>query len=140
MMNGFVQKKLICNCVAALVLWLSGAGCALCCFAGAASSSWLGEMSCAQATSGDDSCCKTATRESVADHSDSISESITQCPLLAKHIEGVIAQNHSVPLIGVLKSVSALGGSVASQPSRHQVKIPPANRGSTYLRCCVLLI
>jgi len=138
-MNGFVQKKLICTGVTALVLLLSGAGCALCCFAGAASSYWLGEMSCAQATSGDDSCCKTALRNSERDHSDTISESITQCSLLAKHIEGLIAPNHSVPLIGVF-SVTASHGSVASQQSPHQVKIPPSNRGSTYLRCCVLLI
>jgi len=139
-MNGFVQKKLICNGVTALVLWLSGAGCALCCFAGAASSYWLGEMSCGQAASGDDSCCKTASRNSETDHSDSISECIIQCPLLAKHIEGVIAPNHSVPIFGALNSVPAVLGTDASRQSPHQVKTPPANRGSTYLRCCVLLI
>src|SRR5215470_805573 len=105
MMKGYVQKKLICTGVTALVLWLSGAGCALCCFAGTASRYWLGEMSCGQGASGDDSCCTTAMRNSETDHSDSISESITQCPLLAKHIEGVIAPNHLVPLIDVLKSV-----------------------------------
>ena len=139
-MNGFVQKKLICTGVTAIVLWLSGAGCTVCCFAGAASSYWLGEMSCTQAASEDDSCCKTAARNSETEHRDSISECIAQCPFLAKHLEGVIAPNHSVPTISALKSVPALLGSVASQQSPHQVKIPPANRGSTYLRCCVLLI
>src|SRR5215510_8542846 len=118
-MNGFVQKKLICNGVTALVLWLSGAGCSLCCFAGTASSYWLGEMSCGQAPSADDSCCKTASRTSETDNSDSISECITQCPMLAKHIEGVIAPNHSVPLIDVLKSVPPSVGSDASQQSPH---------------------
>jgi len=139
MMNGFSQKKLTCTGLTVLVLWLSGAGCVMCCFAGAASSYLLGETSCGQAASSDDNCCKTGTRNPEADDSASISESIIKCPLLAKHIEGVIAPNHSVPL-DVLKSVPALNGSVASQQRQHQVTIPPANKGSTYLRCCVFLI
>src|SRR5262252_8577592 len=105
-MKRFVQKP-ICSVVTALLLWLSGIGCVLCCFAGSASSYWLGELSCDEAASGDDGCCKTSPRNSDAD-SASISKRITQCPLLAKHIEGVIASNHWLPVIRALKSVPAL--------------------------------
>lgn len=141
-------RKACCLSVIVLTLWLGGFGCIACCVFCTAGE--LVNECCASspATSSKTlcsvyGCCQSHKESSSSEFKHSISEAKRiGCPLLPKQIEGSIVTAQPLDDAAFVPSVSAsLFMPETSASARMPVNcLLPANRGSTYLRCCVLLI
>lgn len=138
--------------IVALLLWLGGFGCSLCCAADAneiccltkhhSSAQAADATSCnASATC---SCCKSAQAErQMALTGDAFGrEGAIGCTLLPNRLEGVTAQFRIADTLALQSELPPLFFTLnsAARPASLPDASPPLNRGGTYLRCCVLLI
>ena len=150
------HKRLGSLAVIAVILWLGGFGCSLCCATGATDSCCLnGHQSTAQATAPAAgaascnagtacSCCQSRRAERrVALTDEAIGrEGALGCSLLPNQVEAVtvhvraadaLAAQAELPTPLFIPCGPARTASLLETPH-------PLNRGGTYLRCCVLLI
>jgi hypothetical protein len=139
-----VFRKFNCLAIVMLTLWLGGVGCALCCSTGVTELCCTGEQNtCNERTSAVNDCCSQAKTQSAASNTDSITQTPDpSCSLLP---------NHTPSLLSALSDKTFIAAVIQSYLFSPKLEIDvntpvyvssalPANRGSTYLRCCVLLI
>jgi|SRR5215471_1915548 len=134
------RARIICLVVVTAILWLSGAGCAMCCSAGPLTGRCISdEMSCNP--SGQD-CCKVARKQNDPTNDYSISSSNERgCSLLPKRMDARLDRGAILdPLIVALPVHGPLTALVLSRNIPWSTESVPTNRGSTDLRRCVLLI
>jgi hypothetical protein len=139
-------KKSFCLTLVAILLWIGGLGCALCCATREAEACCAQETAATHMLSPDDSehgCCQTSQSSDNSSH-DAVSKgaSLKGCVLLPRRenslavIQQVACDEAIAPASGesLLLSNTARGiKTAANNPS-------PPGRSDTYLRCCVLLI
>lgn len=142
--------------VIAVILWLGGFGCSLCCATGATDSCCLeGHQSTARATAPAAgatscdagtacSCCKSRRAERRIDLTDEAigRKGALGCSLLPNRLEGVTVHVRAADALSAqaeLPTLLFIPGGLARTSSLLETP-PPLNRGGTYLRCCVLLI
>ena len=142
--------------VIAVILWLGGFGCSLCCATGATDSCCLeGRRSTARATApaagatscdagAACSCCKSRRAElRVALTDEAIGrERALGCSLLPNQVEAVTVHIRATDALAAQAELPAplfISSGLARTASFLETP-PPLNRGGTYLRCCVLLI
>ena len=149
-------KRISSLAVVAVILWLGGFGCSLCCATGATDSCCLdGHQSPARATARTAgatscdagaacSCCKSrrAGRQ-IAQTDEAIGrEGALGCSLLPNRLEGVTVHLRATDALvaqAELPTPLLIPGGSARTLSLLETP-PPLNRGGTYLRCGVLLI
>ena len=136
-----IQTKSTCLAIVALLLWLGGFGCALCCATGVSKSCPLDDgitSGCCKET-----CCTSAETEPLPD-SDAISQlpAPTGCSLLPDQSRSLaLLTKVGDDLSDGVPSFSAPLAIINDRCLAPTVDPPlPLNRGDTYLRCCVLLI
>lgn len=141
--------------ITAVILWLGGFGCSLCCATGATDScclkaprsstgtttSAVGAASCNASAAC--SCGKSQKiKRQIALTGDAIGrQGAIGCTLLPSQLDGVTAQVRIADTLVILSELPA----PLLTPSGHTrtpslSETPPLNRGGTGLRCCVLLI
>ena len=142
--------------VIAVILWLGGFGCSLCCTTGATDSCCLnGHQSTARATApaaGATSCdagaacncCKSRRVERrIALTDEAIGRGVAiGCSLLPNQVEAITVHIRATDALAAQAELPA-SLFISSGPARTASllePLPPLNRGGTYLRCCVLLI
>jgi hypothetical protein len=137
-------QKIGCLAVAMLALWLNGVGCAVCCSAGLIDACCTSDQrTCSNSSSGASDCCKEAEKQSSSVSGGSISRSPEAgCSLLPKQIPSLLRQASAPNLFAaVLPTYQFLPKPGLDPDTRGYTRLVlPANRGSTYLSCCVLLI
>jgi hypothetical protein len=134
-----------CVATAILTLWLSGFGCVTCCAVGFAEPGCNAVKSTCNRSGGSRDCCKRA--ESCSTANLTISRSVSKprdggCPLLPKQMVSLLRQSSPISLTAdVAPAHPFLTESITDREAGALTGVAlPANRGSTYLRCCVLLI
>ena len=126
--------------IVVLTLWLGGFGCALCCSTG------VTELCCTDnqtSCSNQDLCCKQASKQCAESLADSISKPGGEsCPLLPSQTASFVTQSSSTSLFAAVIPTHQFVPKLEldAQMPLNISSMLPANRGSTYLRCCVLLI
>jgi hypothetical protein len=135
-------KQINCLAVVLLMLWLSGFGCAFCCSTG------LGNHCCSSqqnscATEVEADCCKPEKQHRASTDGDAISSlPDAGCPLLPSQAPSEFNQSKVTNLFAatlpVTPIISQLEMDKYAPVFTHALL--SANRGSTYLRCCVFLI
>jgi hypothetical protein len=134
-----------CVATAILTLWLSGFGCVTCCAVGFAEPGCNAVKSTCNRSGGSRDCCKRA--ESCSTANPTIGRSLSKpresgCPLLPKQMVSLLRQSTPVSLAAdVAPAHPFLTESIADREAGALSGVAlPANRGSTRLRCSVLLI
>src|SRR5262249_23440165 len=148
-MRGLMNQRTASSLLTALILWLCGSGCVLCCSADVLRGCCMIQMTaCSREPSPTAhrctaDCC-TEDRQLSTESDQAICDfGVGSCPLLGKQINGLVSRSSS---LHSADSRTTIAGSsrrlFGSEPGAraHQPPIRVANRGSTYLRCCVLLI
>jgi hypothetical protein len=142
--------------IIAVILWLGGFGCSLCCATGATDSCCLNRhQSSAQAATPETgatscdagaacSCCKSrrAERRNASTNEAIGREGAIGCSLLPNHVEGMTVHVRASDALAAQAELPA-SVSIPCGPARTVSLLetpPPLNRGGTYLRCGVLLI
>jgi hypothetical protein len=137
-------KKLSCLAVTLITLWLSGFGCSLCCSTGAGNHCCTGKTtSCSSSSEVEADCCKSEKKHCAASASFSVSNlTDPTCSLLPSQMPGEFNRLSATNLVAAV--VPVIHFSPPSEMDKHTLVFTgpalPANRGSTYLRCCVFLI
>jgi hypothetical protein len=130
-----------CLAIVMVLLWLGGVGCVTCCAIDALVGCCTSlEMSCGPSQSSDDNCCKASKTHSSANEYSISRRNGVGCSLLPKEVEGLLDRSDlATTYLGALpvQPLISIDGRPSPGFSRFE---SPANRGSTYLRCCVLLI
>jgi len=135
-------KKTNCLAIVVLTLWLNGFGCALCCSTGVVDSCCTTAQNQGHHASAND-CCKKAGEPGVAPRSSSFSPSPDAgCSLLPKQTPSVLRLSSATSLFADALPVYRVSPKldIAAPDPIYGRPALPANRGSTYLGCCVLLI
>ncbi len=137
-------KSIGCLAIAVVTLWLGGLGCVLCCSAGVVDSCCAGEQNTysRQAPSITD-CCKRVKKSCASAVGDSISQPPdagcsllpNQTPVLLRGPSATSLPADVIPVNWFLPEPD-----ITLHAPVYSASILPANRGSTYLRRCVLLI
>jgi hypothetical protein len=134
-----------CLATAILTLWLGGFGCITCCAAAFAEPDSSAVKSACSRSAGARDCCKRAESWPTADAT--ISRSVSKrresgCPLLPKQMVSLLRQSSPLSLAAdVAPAHQFLTESITDREAGALTGVAlPANRGSTRLRCSVLLI
>jgi hypothetical protein len=139
-----VFKKVSCLAIVALMLWLGGFGCALCCSTGTTDLCCTGEQStCSGPASQVSDCCKRAGEQCAASNTDSISQPPDgSCSLLPNQAASILTVSSSTSLFAAAIQHHQFipKPDIDAHTPVYARSLLLANRGSTYLRCCVLLI
>jgi hypothetical protein len=137
-------KKISGLAITVLTLWLGGFGCALCCATGINDLCCApGQNSCCEPASSLSDCCARAENQCASTTAYSISQPPdASCPLLPSQEPSLRSLSGAASLFAAALSVHQfapkLGPDIAI--ALYDSSVPPANRGSTYLRFCTLLI
>jgi hypothetical protein len=142
-LSGF--KRISCLAIAILTLWLSGLGCALCCSIGVIDPCCTseGQNRCGRSSEAESDCCKRAEKQCASASDFSISPPLdASCSLLPNQTPSLIRLPSATSLFADALPVHVFSPKldIAAYTPVYAVPALPANRGSTYLRCCVLLI
>lgn len=139
-----VFKKVSCLAITVLTLWLEGFGCAFCCSTGTTDLCCTSKQSsCNQQASPVSDCCKQASGQYAAGSTDSMSRPPDRgCSLLPNQAASILTASSVISLLAapiqnhhfIPKPEIDAHNPASARP------LLPANRGSTHLRCCVLLI
>lgn len=137
-------KQISCLAVMLLTLWLGGIGCALCCSTGAGDHCCSSNQSaCSFSPETEDDCCSLEKTQCASTKGSAISKlPAAGCSLLPNQTPVELRRSNVTSLLATVLPVLHF----LPQPEideRDPVfvnSVPPSNRGSTYLRCCVLLI
>lgn len=155
-----IRTKTCCLAVVALVLWLGGFGCTLCCATGltdacciegpgvaetCSSSLRSASRAASRAATTEHSCCQRAKCKDTDSRTTEISRTagVKGCSLLPNQAVslGVVSQITDHSFATSLASDSPLALERTARPADHIIPPPlPLNRGGTYLRTCVFLI
>lgn len=132
----------VCSVIVAATLWLSGVGCVFCCSADAMTSCCTnGQLTCSSSSGHE--CCQIARQRTESINSDQfIRPNQMSCSLFPRSTNGLLAQFRSPVQSQDILAVHWVHGAQArkSDTLGYDKSLLPPNRGSTYLRCCALLI
>jgi hypothetical protein len=139
-----VFKKFSCLAIVMLTFWLGGVGCALCCSTGVTEQCCPGEQdSCNDPATRESDCCSQAKTECAQSNTDSITQTPdSSCSLLPNHTPSLLSASSDKTFIAAVTQPYQFSPKLELDITAPQYvsSMLPANRGSTYLRCCVLLI
>ena len=150
-----VLKNIACLAIIALTCWLGGFGCALCCSTAAAETCCLNEKSTAGQhalpagesfygdTAGPCSGWQPSKRESSFAPGNVLSKTVNAgCSLLPGQEASLIyTPKTTIDVVSPSQAIHIAFSPGLTAPVQARSNVPlPANRGSTYLRCCVFLI
>ena len=143
-LSSAVFKKVGCLAITALTLWLGGFGCALCCSTGATDLCCAGEQSsCNGPASQVSDCCKQTGEQCATGNADSISQPPDgSCSLLPNQAASILTASSATNLFPAAIQTHQFipKPEIDAHGPVYARSLLPSNRGSTYLRCCVLLI
>lgn len=137
-------RNVSCLAIVALMLWLGGFGCALCCSTGTTDLCCTGGQStCNGPASEVIDCCKQTGEQCAASDTDSISKPIDgSCSLLPNQAASILTLSSATILFAAVVQTQQFVSRLETDAHNpvYARSMLPANRGSTYLRCCALLI
>jgi hypothetical protein len=136
-------KQISCLAVVLLTLWLNGFGCVLCCSTGLGDHCCSSEQStCSPSSETEDDCCESEKKQ--YDSTEAYISKLPDvgCSLLPSQAPTEFRRLNATSLVSAVLPVTHFLPQLETSERTPVSAISslPANRGSTYLRCCTFLI